>query len=251
MYKVCIIIPARYDSSRFHGKPLAIINGKAMIHWVWEACCKAIDKEDVFIATDSSLIADYCRSKSIKFLMTHKNCMTGTDRIFEASETLTEYDYYVNVQGDEPLVNPLDILTVIDAAVKNDYSVTNAFSNMMTLEDYHSNAVPKVVIDKNDKLIYMSRAPIPANKNGKRINLATLKKQICIYVYKKEALRMFGLEEEKTPLEKLEDIEILRFLELGFEVNMIKTKFNTIAVDYPEDVVRVERQINSNLSDIM
>ena len=232
--KVCIVIPARYESSRFYGKPLAKIKSRPMIHWVWDACCSALDQVDVFVATDSNLIADYCLKNYINYVMTKKTCMTGTDRVFEASKTLEDYDYYVNVQGDEPLVNPTDILSVIEVAIKNNYSVTNAFSDVVSLDEYYSNAVPKVVTDNNDKLIYMSRAAIPALKTGKKVDLSSLKKQICIYAIKKDALKDFGTVTQKTPLEKSEDIEILRFIELGFSIHMTKTKFNTM-IDYMKD----------------
>ena len=241
---VCIIIPARYKSSRFPGKPLVEIDGKAMIHRVWDICCLALSKDKVFVATDSELISDYCNDNSINFIMTSEDCLTGTDRVYDASKKINHFDYYANVQGDEPLVNPIDIINVIDFSINNNHSVVNAYSDKISLNEYYSNAVPKVIIEDN-RMVYMSRAPIPSFKEDSDIKLEYLNKQVCIYVFSKKSLDKYGQCNKKGYFEKIEDIEILRFIELSMPVHMYKVSSDTIAVDYPDDVKRVESVLSA------
>lgn len=232
-----IIIPARYQSSRFPGKPLAEIRGKPMIVRVWEKCVMALDPKLVYVATDDHRIESCCNEYNINVIMTGGDCLTGTDRVFEASRNI-DADIYINVQGDEPLIDPTDIDLVIDAAAKHPGIVINAMCPISTEEDFRSTTVPKVVARPDGRLLYMSRAPIPTDKKESFIEA---KKQVCIYAFPEDALSQFAGVTEKTPLEAIEDIEILRFLELGFEVMMIEVSGASVAVDIPEDIRRVER----------
>jgi len=236
-----IIIPARYKSSRFPGKPLVDILGKSMIHRVWEQCCKVLPLENIFVATDSNEIANHCLDLNIQILMTSSNCHTGTDRVYEASNQI-QADTIINVQGDEPLINPDDINQVIIESKKYPNQIINAMCPIINESDYRSVNIPKVVVSKDLKLLYMSRAPIPMDKKK---SFSAAWKQVCIYAYPHASLKRFASEQNKTPLEFLEDIEILRFLELGYEVKMIEVSSSSIAIDIPDDVKRVEKVIKS------
>jgi 3-deoxy-manno-octulosonate cytidylyltransferase (CMP-KDO synthetase) len=143
------------------------------------------------------------------------------------------------VQGDEPLMNPQDILDTIKAAEKYTGEIINGYAPINE-EDYKSLTVPKVVIRPDGRLLYMSRSSIPGNKNG---SFQKAWRQVCVYAFPKIALQTFIEEGKKTPLEAQEDIEILRFLELGYEVRMIPLSVDSIAVDVPEDVERVKQKL--------
>jgi 3-deoxy-manno-octulosonate cytidylyltransferase (CMP-KDO synthetase) len=234
-----IVIPARYRSSRFPGKPLAEISGVPMIVRVAEICHRALDRERVYVATDDQRIVECCETNGIQWILTPDTCLTGTDRLFEASKQVRA-DYYINVQGDEPLIDPQDITVVIDS-VRRNKCVVNAMCTITDPSERTSSSVPKVVIRPDRTLIYMSRSPIPGNKEGRAV---ATDKQVCIYGLPYSALRTFGVHGKKTPLEETEDIEILRFVELGIPVKMERVSSNSIAVDHPEDVCRVEAALD-------
>ena len=233
---VKVIIPARYKSTRFPGKSLIDINGKPMIIRVVEIACKAVGKENVFVATDDERISDVIEDYGYNYIMT-TDCPSGTDRVAQASRLL-EADIIVNVQGDEPLLDPNDIQKVIDCKLENMDSVVNCMSRFDSTEATNRN-IPKVVSNFNNNLIYMSRSAIPGTKEG---HSKKTYKQVCIYAFTKDELDRFyqyGLENGKSPLEWTEDIEILRFVELGIKVKMVETFGTTQAVDIPQDVNKV------------
>jgi 3-deoxy-manno-octulosonate cytidylyltransferase (CMP-KDO synthetase) len=234
--KVVLIIPARYASSRLPGKPLIDLCGKSMIERTYNQCCLAIDKSDIYIATDDTRIKKHCEILNMQVLMTTKDCLTGTDRVYQASKQVLA-DIYINVQGDEPIIDPKNIKTVINASLKNPKSVINAMSTIGEGE-FQSASVPKVVTRLDNRLLYMSRAGIPSNKS---IKFTCAKKQICIYAFPRKSLVDFARHIQKTSLENIEDIEILRFLEIGYEVQMVNVPNNSIAVDVLNDVVIVKK----------
>ena len=236
--KSIIVIPARMQSSRLPGKPLIDIAGKTLIQRTYERCIMAVPKEQIYVATDNVEIFKHCKQSNMQVVMTSENCLTGTDRVAEVAEQI-EANYYINVQGDEPLMNPQDILDTIKAAEKYTGEIINGYAPINE-EDYKSLTVPKVVIRPDGRLLYMSRSPIPGNKNG---SFQKAWRQVCVYAFPKIALQTFIKEGEKTPLEAQEDIEILRFLELGYEVRMIPLSVDSIAVDVPEDVERVKQKL--------
>ena len=235
-----IIIPARYKSSRFPGKPLAEIAGTPMIIRVWEQCCKAVPAESVFVATDDRRIAQVCESHGARVVMTPEDCLTGTDRVYAASLQI-DAELYINVQGDEPVIDPENIRIMIQTGQKNPQSICNAMGRITTEEEYRSPAIPKVVARPDGRLMYMSRAAIPTNKD---LEMEEAWKQVCIYCFPKELLAAFAESKGKTAIEKIEDIEILRFLELGYEVQMTKVSGTSIAVDFPQDVDKVEQYLS-------
>ena len=236
-----IVIPARYRSTRFPGKPLAEIAGKPMIQHVWERCIEALNPADVFVATDDERIRKACEGFGASVLMTSDQCLTGTDRVAEAALQL-DHSFIVNVQGDEPMINAKDILTVAEAFRSGDGGVVNAMAPIALEREYWSPNVPKVVTDPNGRLQYMSRAPIPANK-AKTFEKAW--KQVCIYAFSREHLARFSAASEKGPLESIEDIEILRFIEMGIGVTLVELSSTSMAVDTPEDLEQVVRALST------
>jgi len=235
-----VVIPARYQSSRFPGKPLVDLCGKPMIQHVWERCCKAVGAERVYVATDSDQIEVAVKSFGGAVIRTSSDCLTGTDRLAEANRTL-DCDFIINVQGDEPLISPEDINTVAQAYLDGDGSVVNAMCEITDEREFRSFTVPKVVCDQSRKLLYMSRSAIPLTKNNE---FKSAYKQVCIYAFSKEHLEFFISHQNKTPLEEIEDIEILRFLESNYNVQMIEVDSGSMAIDIPEDVERVITALN-------
>lgn len=232
-----IIIPARFKSTRFPGKPLADLHGTPMIVRVWQRCTEALDAAQVYVATDDEQIQKVCQSYGIQVVMTSSGCLTGTDRVYEAAQQI-EADLYINVQGDEPMLDPNDIRQVLAAAAQYPNQIINAMCPITSEAEFTSLTVPKVVCRPDGRLLYMSRSAIPGNKAAK---LVKAHKQVCIYAFTAQALQDFASRTSKTALEEIEDIEILRFLELGFEVQMIEVSQSSVAVDTPEDLERVRQ----------
>ena len=230
-----VVIPARYQSSRFPGKPLADINGMPMLQHVYNKCAEAVGRENVYVATDNSRIADAVACFNGQVIMTSPACLTGTDRIAEANVSLN-LDFIVNVQGDEPMVNPSDIKVVYQRMTKNTDRILNCYCDIESRE-ISMPTVPKVVVSKSGRLMYMSRGGCPFDKGG----AAQAKyKQVCIYGFGREHLKIFSSHPEKTVNEEIEDIEILRFLDLDVPVDMIKVSAGGVAVDTPDDLSRVK-----------
>lgn len=238
--KTVILIPARFKSSRFPGKPLAKILGKEMIIRVLEICNKLFDKKKIFVATDDLKIKDFVIKNKFNVVLTSKKCLTGTDRIAQASKRINS-DIFINVQGDEPLISPRDIKKIIKAKKKYPNAVICGYTKLKNNENANNKNIPKVVINQKSDLIYISRSPIPGQKNNKR-NLKYLK-QVCIYAFNKKELNKFYNFGKKSDLEKIEDIEILRFFEIGIPIKMILLSKSSIAVDVKTDIKNVEKYL--------
>lgn len=238
--KWAVIIPARFASSRFPGKPLVMIEGKSLINRVWERCVEAVGSEKVYIATDNTDISQHVEAFGGQVIMTSESCMTGTDRVYEAATTLG-LTHAINVQGDEPLLNPDDIKLFIKEMESSPNEILNGMARINDEDEFRSSTVPKVVADPEGKLLYMSRAAIPTTKKFEFIKAW---KQICIYVFPMTALKTFTDVTEKTELENIEDIEILRFLEQGYSVKMLELESGSAAVDVPEDVAKIVKLLN-------
>lgn len=233
-----VIIPARYGSSRYPGKPLVPLLEKPMILWVAELSARAVGTKNVYVATEDRRIADVVEGVGFQAIMTTDDALTGTDRLAQAAEQV-EADIYINVQGDEPLVDPADILKVRDIKLAHMGDVINGYSWVSDQEDPHSVNIPKVITNERDELIYMSRVALPAFKDRKCAPLR-YKKQVCIYAFTRDELAAFRSFGRKSKLEHSEDIEILRFLEIGKAIRMVEVCPGSIAVDVPEDVAKVE-----------
>jgi 3-deoxy-manno-octulosonate cytidylyltransferase (CMP-KDO synthetase) len=232
------IIPARYQSSRFPGKPLVPLQGKAMILHVAEIAIQALGRECVYVATDDNRIADLVNHAGYQVLMTSSEASTGTDRLWEAAQQVSA-DYFINIQGDEPLLDPNDIIRVVKEKCRRVNGIVNGMCYLSDDEDPWNRNIPKVAVSENNQLLYMSRLPIPGYKAAEKRPEKYLK-QVCIYAFNYKELQLFGEAGRKTYLEEKEDIEILRFLDLSIPVYMVHTGKASLAIDVPGDVPAVE-----------
>tara|TARA_B100000989_G_scaffold255644_1_gene204597 strand:- start:461 stop:1198 length:738 start_codon:yes stop_codon:yes gene_type:complete len=237
--KYIIVIPARYNSSRLPGKPLIKILGIPMIIRTYNQCRKVVAKEKIFIATDDKRIQRLCLKNSLNCILTSKNCLTGTDRISEVSKKI-KADFYINIQGDEPICDVGDIKKLIKTAKKYPSKIINGYTKITEKKLFFSKHIPKVVFRKDGRLLYQSRSPIPIDKKG---NFSHAWRQVCIYSLPYKALQVFSKYKKKTMLENIEDCELIRFLELGLEVYMIQMSNNSISVDTKKNLVDVVKKI--------
>lgn len=239
--RVTVIIPARLDSKRLPRKALAEIGGIPMIVRTWRAAAKTNEQFPVVVATDSDEIADTCDRFSIPFVMTSPSCFSGTDRVAEASQSL-DADFFVNVQGDEPFITGDEISTVVQQKVLSPESVVNACRPFLREEDPSNPSFPKIVCDENSRLLYASRLPIPGNKTGQlhsHSDAIIYRKQVCIYAFNRDDLALFTSARRRGQLEEMEDIEILRFVELGRQVLMVELAGSTsFGIDTQADLKR-------------
>ena len=234
-----ILIPARYNSHRLPGKALKDIAGKTMIRRTYERA--VLSGMEAMVVTDDKRIVDECLKYKIPVDIITEPCKTGTDRV---ARSFMKMDYSVswviNVQGDEPFVNPDDILKVADQMENGDHrEVVNGLSPITNKEDFYDETIPKM-ISWDGLLKYASRAPVPYpygptkemwNKNAMQ--------QVCIYGFFRYHLEKF-LSRPKSPFEESEDIEILRFIEMGIPVRMLELEGSPIHVDTPEDLERAQ-----------
>jgi len=237
--KAVAIIPARYRSSRFPGKPLVSILGVPMVVRVARIAAQVVGMGQVRIATDDDRIAAAAREHAITPVLTSSEALTGTDRVAEAAEQL-DADVYLNIQGDEPMLDPGTIERVLAARRQlGAGAVVNAMAVLGADEDPDSVHVPKVVAGERGQLAYMSRSRVPGHKDP-RDAPAHYWKQVCVYGFDRAQLRAYTGFGRKSALERAEDIEILRFLELDIPVHMVEVAAGSLAVDIPGDVARVE-----------
>jgi 3-deoxy-manno-octulosonate cytidylyltransferase (CMP-KDO synthetase) len=236
-----VVIPARYASSRFPGKALAEIAGRPMIEHVYRRAAGARNVDAVLVATDDARIAGAVTKFGGDVRMTRPSHPTGTDRIAEVAETL-DCDLVVNLQGDEPLIEPAAIDEAIEP-FRDDpgLDMTSLYMRFDATEDVGDPNVVKVVTDLRGFARYFSRAPIPHVRDLTGTNVAAGPfKHIGLYVQRREfLLKIASLE--PTPLERAEGLEQLRTLEHGFAIKMVETKHNSIGVDTTEDLERVRR----------
>lgn len=237
--KVIGVIPARYNSSRFPGKPLADILGKPMIWWVYQQCMKVTELDEIYVATDDERIREACEKYGMNVIMTSEKHYTGSDRVGEVA-TKIEGDLYVNIQGDEPAIDPKEIQELIE--VFHDQMVDFA-SLRIEITDPMEISAPstvKVVCDKNSDAMYFSRNIIPASKkSGQAVRIF---RHVGIYAYRRDFLLKF-LDTPQSELELEEGIEPLRAMENGYKIRVKETKFQSIGVDYPEHIKLVEEII--------
>ena len=237
--KIGFVIPARFASSRFPGKPLAKIKGVPMLLRTYKQCVKAVGHKDLYVATDSKKIIEFCKKNKIKFCLTSKKCLTGTDRVAEFSKKVN-YSNYINIQGDEPLFNPKDLKKLLNETKKNPHLVLGGYCKIKNKNDYFNLSIPKVVFNEKNYLLYMSRSPIPGNKKNK---FTKGFRQVCAYSYPKKTLDIFYKRKKKPFLEKFEDLELLGFLEKSIKIKMIEMSNKSISVDHPEDIKKVVKKL--------
>lgn len=239
--KIIGVIPARYKSSRFPGKPLADICGKPMIWWVYQQCKKVSDFDEVYVATDDQKIFDTCQSLNIEVIMTSESHRTGTDRIGEVARKIPA-DLIVNIQGDEPLLEPSTIQAAIKPFYDNpDLQISNLMTKITDPVDIVNFTVPKVITNKEGIGVYLTRATAPYPKGSIDYSFY---KQVCVYGFKPAALQFYcdyGIKYGKAKVEAVEDIEILRFIENGYKVQYVEVDSDTVAVDTQNDLEKVKK----------
>jgi 3-deoxy-manno-octulosonate cytidylyltransferase (CMP-KDO synthetase) len=243
--KAVCIIPARYGSSRFEGKPLANIDGVPMIKRTYMQAMKSETIGTIVVATDDKRIFSFCESENINVIFTSNKCLTGTDRVAEVAKhkNYSDYDFYINIQGDEPIIDPIVIDQLVNAYIKygDNYIAYNLYKKIENISDISSSSIIKVIVNVDNELMYMSRLPVPYSKSNL---LPVYKMQIPAYGYTSAALDMFS-KYSKTLNEQFEDIELLRFIDLGYKLKMIETNAVSISVDFPEDILKIEKYLNS------
>ena len=237
MNNFLVVIPARYKSKRLPGKPLIEIKGVPMLIRTYNKCLQCVKRNKIVVATDHKKILNLCKQKNIKCLMTSKKCLTGTDRVAEVAKKIRA-KFYINIQADEPLLHKNDLKNLIKYAKKKPKEIINGFCDLNNKKMFYDKNTIKVLVNKNNDLLYISRAPVPNNKKNK---FEKAWRQVCIYSFPRDKLMKFSSLKKKTKLESIEDIEILRFLELGHNVKMLKMSSKSISVDTPKDLRIVRR----------
>jgi 3-deoxy-manno-octulosonate cytidylyltransferase (CMP-KDO synthetase) len=240
--KVAAVLPARYASSRFPGKPLALIAGKPLIQHVWERCSQARHLETVLVATDDERIENACRDFGARVAMTSSAHASGTDRVGEVAAQHPEFTHFINVQGDEPLISPALIEQLAATLLAGRVSMVTAANPLTNPEHFTNPNVVKVVLDRESDALYFSRAPIPFHRDGTGLPPGVFRHH-GIYGYESRFLRDF-ISWPQGSLERVEQLEQLRALERGVRIHVIQTEDHSIGVDTPEDVKIVEEQLN-------
>ena len=240
--KILGVIPARYQSSRFPGKPLADILGKPMIWWVYQQCLKVPELAEVYVATDDDRIFNTCTQLGIRVLMTSDQHRSGTDRLGEVANRI-KADVYVNIQGDEPLIEPQMIRDLIGIFADESVYYGSLRKQITDEAEILAPSTVKVVVDKHEDALYFSRSVIPSNvKDGKTVRIY---RHVGIYAYKRDFLMTF-IQLPPSELEAVEGLEQLRALENGYKLRVHETQFDSIGVDLPEHIALVEQAIRQH-----
>lgn len=242
--KILCVIPARYASTRLPGKPLANIAGKSMIQHVYERASQARRPAKVLVATDHDEVYQAVKDFGGQVLMTSPDHPTGTDRLAEVARACPEYELIINVQGDEPLIEPAVIDQLAAAFDDEPELVMATLATVMAEDEYDKPSAVKVVTRRNGHALYFSRSLIPYP----RVQLAELPvyKHIGIYAYRRDFLITYAAL-APTPLERTESLEQLRALEHGYNIKVLLTDFQSVGVDTPEDLERVNHIIQEVL----
>ena len=235
------IIPSRYGSSRFPGKPLHPLCGKPLVAWVVEAVKKAKTLDDVIVATDDDRIVAAVEAHGGRAVMTPSELPSGTDRIACAAGDFADDDILVNIQGDEPLISP-DLIDALVGRMKEGtkWNMATAVTPIKSRDDLNAKTVVKVVLDRDDGALYFSRAPIPCDRDHEPdIASGLWVRHLGIYAYRGAFLKKY-ISEPPCDLEKTEKLEQLRALWMGAKIAVIRTDDEGVGVDTPEDAVRIE-----------
>jgi 3-deoxy-manno-octulosonate cytidylyltransferase (CMP-KDO synthetase) len=239
---VLAVIPARYASTRFPGKPLAVIAGKPMVQRVWEQTrlCPAV--QDVLVATDDPRIAEVVQGFGGQVLMTRPDHPTGTDRLAEVAERVPEYDLYLNIQGDEPFIAPESIAAACEMMHQHpEVPIGTLVRRLTDAEALHSPHTVKVVRDDSGQALYFSRSPIPFVRDTdpqQWPTQAVFWQHIGLYAFRRAAVLAIA-QLPRSPLEQAENLEQLRWLEAGYRIQCAETQHPSWGVDVPEDIDRV------------
>ncbi len=242
--KIIGIIPARYASTRFPGKPLVDIQGKSMIQRVYEQCVKADKLSSVLIATDDQRIYDHVISFGGKAWMTSHEHQSGTDRCAEIIDSgkAGDWDAVINIQGDEPYIHPEQINLLCEVMQEKGVAIGTLVKKIDAQSELFNHNNVKVVLNNKLDAIYFSRSPIPFNRNfpeDEWLKHSTYYKHIGIYGYKTKTLLEIS-KLEKTNLEITESLEQLRWIENGYQIKVAVTNLESIAIDTPDDLLKIK-----------
>lgn len=238
------MIPARWGSTRFPGKPLALIAGKPLLQWVIEGARQAKRLSEICVATDDERIANLVRDVGARVVMTDSDLPTGTDRVWRAAQEI-DGDIIVNIQGDEPLIDGALLDTLVEPFFEDDSLEMATLGKALDQEALHSPNTAKIVLNEKNEAIYFSRFPIPysrqrADQDG---SLTAALKHIGIYAFRREFLARFCAQ-SPTALEISEGLEQLRALFLGARIRVVQVEHEAYGVDTPEDVQKIEAIIS-------
>jgi len=244
--KILGIIPARYASTRFPGKPLAVIAGKPMIQWVYERASQVF--EWCYVATDNDTIKQAVEVFGGKVVMTSELHRSGTDRCAEAldivqSELNEQFDVVVNIQGDEPFIQPQQLSRIVSCFTNPDVQIATLVKPFAPGEDVFNPNSPKVILNSNSEAIYFSRSVVPYIRGKEQSQWPgsfRFLKHIGLYAYRTDILHKIT-RLQPSPLELAESLEQLRWLENGYRITVVETDTETLAVDTPEDLERVKK----------
>jgi 3-deoxy-manno-octulosonate cytidylyltransferase (CMP-KDO synthetase) len=240
--RVVAVVPARYRSTRLPGKPLALIDGRTMVEHVYRRAARAVSVSTVLVATDDTRVADVVAGFGGIAVLTRPDHSTGTDRLAEVASGL-ESPFVVNVQGDEPLIEPSAIDAAVTALVESNGDVMSTLRRRIDdAADYDTPSVVKVVVDSQGYALYFTRARVPYVRAGNPAPVGW--RHLGLYVYRREFLLALA-RLPPTPLEQAEGLEQLRALEHGYRVRTVETTTDTIGVDTPEDLERVRRLVEA------
>jgi 3-deoxy-manno-octulosonate cytidylyltransferase (CMP-KDO synthetase) len=243
--KVLGIIPARYASTRFPGKPLVDIGGKSMIQRVYEQAKKCSALSEVFVATDDERIFEHVQQFGGKAVITADTHQSGTDRCAEVARKHPEYHIIINIQGDEPFIDPEQITKVIGCFSDADTQLATLIKKINTSEELYNFSSPKVIINKLSEAIYFSRAAIPhvrGEEPQRWLYHNTYYKHIGIYGYRSDILQQVT-QLPVSSLEKAESLEQLRWIENGYRIKVAETDLETSAIDTPEDLEKLIKSL--------
>jgi 3-deoxy-manno-octulosonate cytidylyltransferase (CMP-KDO synthetase) len=243
------IIPARYNSTRFPGKPLALIHGKTMIERVFNRASGAATLSKVIVATDDIRIYDHVLSFGGHAVMTHSAHISGTERCAEAVAALgSDFELVVNIQGDQPYIHPGQIDQLVKGISQSDDQIATLVKKITSPDELETPHLPKVVVSEAGKALYFSRRAIPFCKEkeiASGLNNGLFLKHVGIYAFQVNVLKKIVLLKE-SKLEKSESLEQLRWLEHGYPIQTFLTDYENIAVDIPEDILLIEKKFNSS-----
>lgn len=239
--KILGIIPARYASTRFPGKPLVDIAGKTMIQRVYEQAKKCTQLSDIIVATDDERIYNHVIAFGGKAVMTSPDHQSGTDRCAEVTQIHPTYEVIVNIQGDEPYIDPEQIKKLISCFNDSATQIATLIKKVLTDDELNNTNSPKVIINKHSEAIYFSRSPLPHIRGQEPQNWLqhfTYFKHIGIYGYRADILQQIT-KLSISSLEKAESLEQLRWIENGYKIKVAETELETYAIDTPEDLEKL------------
>ncbi|MCB1113189.1 MAG: 3-deoxy-manno-octulosonate cytidylyltransferase [Chlamydiia bacterium] len=233
------IIPARYNSTRFPAKLLALIHGTTLLQRTYEKAAQATLLKEIIVATDDERIFNHVLSFGGKAVMTPKDCQNGTERVAIAAKSMPDVDIVVNIQGDEPLIDPKAIDLSVQALIDHPDRVAATLACPLMPDEWEASSVVKCVFSKSGQALYFSRSLIPGSKGEKK---GPYYKHIGLYAYRADFLPTY-LSLPETPLMLAEDLEQLKILEHGFSLHVTSVESPSLGVDVPDDIKKVEQYL--------